>query len=1174
VRLTHIKLAGFKSFAEPTHIPVPGQLVGVVGPNGCGKSNVIDAVRWVLGESQARHLRGETMQDVIFSGSAERKAMSRASVELIFDNSMGRAAGQWSQYGEISVKRVLQRDGESSYYLNNSHVRRRDVQDIFLGTGLGPRAYAIIEQGMISRIIESRPEDLRVFLEEAAGISRYKERRRETELRLADSRSNLARTDDIRRELEVQIEHLQAQSLLARRYEDLHEQLRTTQNLHSLAKVRDARAGGERFRRERERVSNDLEAETASLRDAEKRLAQTRQDHYAAGDLQHTAQGELYAANAEAARLETQLQFVRDNRRRLEGQLTGLMAEMVELELKGEEAQRGLAQSRSELEKAGELVRDSHTGMVEERERLPQVEGRFHELQAQLAELQRQSGLLEQRQGVAQTKRDNAVRLLNQLRERRERLEEEKRQLVCPSPAALQQSQASLRDMEVQLEILEQHAASLQTRLPFIEQNRTAYAHSLEAATRPFAKCEAQVEALLFLQSGVASDETVHAFLARHGWEKLPRLWQSIQVAPGWEDAVESVLGMRLNALPIGGWQSLAAWSESAPPGGVTLYRQDEGGDSVRPALVADLVPLRRHVAVRDAGAHGVLDDWLQEVYAIESWQQGIVRASELPPGALLVSREGHLIVRHTVSFFAPPAQIHGALARMREIEELQTQREVLQQQVLERSAALAEFESALRHNQEQSAQLRAQASEVQSRYHHWQMEAMRLAQLAERFRHRSEQIEAELGEIASHFEVETATLAECSAQLQSQSGDLAKLAEQIEETRTQFDIAAENLQTQRKAVQATERAAQEAGFLEKSSRGKIEALNSAAEGFLARLAVSASNRQIVQAELDSLLEEPHAVRLQQALGQRQSREQALTQSRTALEDAAAQLVECEQGKLEAEQKLDPLRERINELKLKEQEARLVEQQAAEQLAANRGVEEELIPLLEKATRAGALQGEINRLGAEIEALGAVNLAALAELESAQQRKVYLDLQSADLTEAVATLEAAVRRIDRETRIQLQDTFDKVNQGFSAMFPQLFGGGQASIALTGEEILDAGVLVIAQPPGKKTSSIHLLSGGEKALTAIALVFSLFQLNPAPFCLLDEVDAPLDDSNCERFCGLVKKMSEQTQFLFISHNKISMEMAGQLIGITMQESGVSRMVAVDISEAMRLTEAAA
>ncbi|MGH8757370.1 MAG: chromosome segregation protein SMC, partial [Burkholderiales bacterium] len=300
-------------------------------------------------------------------------------------------------------------------------------------------------------------------------------------------------------------------------------------------------------------------------------------------------------------------------------------------------------------------------------------------------------------------------------------------------------------------------------------------------------------------------------------------------------------------------------------------------------------------------------------------------------------------------------------------------------------------------------------------------------------------------------------------------------------------------------------------------------------------------------------------------------KEQALTAARNLLEEVTLSLQQSEEKRLASEEKLEPLRSRINDLRLKEQEARLNEEQYREQIqTAN---EEELIALLQKGTKSTVLQAEIARLNQELAALGAVNLAALEELQSASERKTYLDGQAKDLEEAVETLGNAIRRIDRETRARLMETFDAINRHLDDMFPMLFGGGHARLVLSGEEILDSGVQVIAQPPGKKTSTIHLLSGGEKALVALALIFSLFQLNPAPFCMLDEVDAPLDDTNTESFCELLRKMSEQTQFIFISHNKITMEIAHQLIGVTMQELGVSRVVAVDIEEAMKLREEA-
>ena len=1171
MRLTHIKLAGFKSFVDPTVIPVPGQLVGVVGPNGCGKSNVIDAVRWVLGESSARQLRGESMQDVIFSGSSGRKPVSRASVELIFDNSLGKSAGQWSQYAEIAVKRILQRNGDSSYYINNLHVRRRDVTDIFLGTGLGARAYAIIEQGMISRIIEARPEELRVFLEEAAGISKYKERRKETEARLSDSRENLLRVDDIRQELDKQLERLEVQARVAAQYQSLQQQLQMTQSWLWLLKKREAETQQSRFEKEIQRLINELEAETAKQRESEKRLEEVRASHYAAGDALHSAQGDLYAANAEVAKLEQKVQYQRENRERLMHQITALKSQY-EHQIKNlAEANDQLVQRRNELTEVQERVAQCREQSQLARQNLPLVEETFRTSQNRVSEVQRSLSQSEQGYQIEEAHRSHAIKTLQQLQSRLERLKQEQISLPTPDQSELIQNREELALAEEQLHELQEELAQLQARLPLAEQSRRDADHGLQDELQQLTRLEAQLNALQQLQSKLDHNEKLRDWLEKHQLETLPRLWQSLQVEPGWENAMESVLRERLNAISLDNLDAAQAWLNDAPPAQVVVFDSRNTAVMTATSAPAGLSSFRQKVSWKGEAQSILLDEWLNGVYVLEHGADAWAIYRSLPSGTMLVSREGHLFTRNSVAFHAPQSEMHGVLARQREIEQLQTDCDHKQSKLPQLKETQAQAEKALELCRVESARLRAQVAETQQRQHRLQMEVLKLSQLVDRVAQRREQLALEVEEISAEIMVESEQR-ESSALNQSEyRAQIEAQREQLEDVRQAREEVENNLNQQRATVRTLEREAQEAEYSERSCISKISEIentikvtNESVSGLRERL-------EDLQQEQGELTEEPIQALLQQSLALREEKEKALAAARDYLAGLAHSLNEIEKERLTAEQKLHPLREQIGEMRLKEQEARLSVTQFSDQLRTVDANEAELTLTLSKDAKPGKLQSEIGRLNEAIAELGAVNLAALEELQTGQERKTYLDSQAADLNEAIATLENAIRRIDRETRERLQETFDIVNRHMGELFPTLFGGGQASLVLTGDEILDAGVQVIAQPPGKKNSSIHLLSGGEKALTALSLVFSLFQLNPAPFCLLDEVDAPLDDSNTVRFCELVKKMSKNTQFLFISHNKIAMEMAQQLIGVTMQESGVSRVVAVDIEEVMRLNE---
>ena len=1167
MRLNQIRLAGFKSFVDPTSIHVPGQLVGIVGPNGCGKSNVIDAVRWVLGESRAAALRGDSMQDVIFNGSGNRKALARASVELQFDNSLGRAGGQWSQYAEISVKRVLQRDGESSYFINGQHVRRRDITDIFLGTGLGPRAYAIIEQGMISRVIEAKPDELRVFLEEAAGISRYKERRRETESRLADTRDNLARVTDIRLELGAQIEKLDAQARVATRYQELQAEMQLKQHLLWFLRRRDAAAERARHAQEIARQANQLEAGTATLREVEARVETARAAHYGAGDAMNAAQAALYAANAEVARLESELRHVEETRQRLEYQHTERRTQLASWREQRAQLTQALHLWVGRAAGARERVGAAQALLAAESAKLPEAERAFRALQEQLSEARSQQLRAESRAQLEQANLAHLERGVQTLAQRRERLAGELQGLLQPDAAALAAQEARRSDGEAAIAAAQAGLDELQRACDALDAARAQAAAALSAVSQEHAAAEAQLSTLQQIQAAAEDNAPLRDWLARNGLSALPRFWQRVRIEPGWEVAVESVLRERLHALDLAEGARLDAVVADVPPVKAGVFRRGAPG-SLAPLAGYASLSAKVHAGSADLG--GALADWFAHAYACEG-TPGAAERERLPAGAMLVNREGHQFTRHTVAFHAPDPADAGLLARQAEIEALQARVSELAGRVDGARASGARAAAALEERMGELEAARDALAERQQRRHEMQIELLKLQQAEERYRERSGQIARELSEIGAEWERDEARRAECRAAAQRAGEEIAAARAQVDAVRSAHVTAEAALAAQRLAGQQAERAAQDAVFGERECSAKIAEIDSSVR--LIDQQIGRAEGEVAKLTEELSVDPVPAVRtaLEAAVEARIGREKVLAEARNAVEAAALALRGLEEERLQIEAGLAPLRERINELRLKEQAAQINHDQHAGQLSEAGADEARLAAEAERAPRPGALQGEITRLAQAIGELGAVNLAALEELRTSQERKSYLDAQAADLDEAVRTLEDAIRRIDRETRELLRETFESVNRHFGTLFPVLFGGGEAKLVMTGEEILDAGVQVMAHPPGKRNTSIHLLSGGEKALTAIALVFSMFQLNPAPFCLLDEVDAPLDDSNTLRFCELVRKMSAQTQFLFISHNKITMEMAAQLIGVTMPESGVSRVVAVDIEEALRIRE---
>jgi chromosome segregation protein len=1174
VRLTSIKLSGFKSFVDPTNFQVPGQLVGVVGPNGCGKSNIIDAVRWVLGESKASELRGESMQDVIFNGSTNRKPAGRASVELVFDNHDGKAAGQWGQYAEIAVRRTLTRDGTSTYFINGQSVRRRDIQDIFLGTGLGPRAYAIIGQGMIARIIESRPEELRVFLEEAAGVSKYKERRRETENRLHDTRENLLRVEDILRELTANLDKLESQAAVAQKFHTLQADQDEKQKLLWLLRRNEAQSEQVKYFREIEQGQNDLEEQTAKLRHVELELEQMRQAHYTAGDHLHTAQGHLYQTNAEIGSLEAQIRFVVDSRSRLQTQLTALKTQRDQWESQGQQQQEQLAEAEVNLEELAARVEQAQESVERNGERLPAMEQAWREAQHLSSEARARIALVQQQIELEAAQQRNAGNIIASLAGRRERLMQEKNGLSLPDGSLLGNLSMQLEEKRQTLEELTMRLDEAQEQLPLRETERREAQEQANREQAANAQLEARLSALKQLQESVQSQGKVTPWLKKHELDTLPRLWQKLQIEQGWETALEAVLRERTSALEVSNIDWAKAFLNDAPPAKLALFAPNAAGVAPADNPPAGLTPFISLLKLNDPNLRALLADWLHNVFVAEDPAAAFLDRAKLPHGGCFVSRAGHVIGRASVRFYASDAEQDGMLARQNEIDNLTKQLRAQAMLAEEARQRAVRGEAAVGALTRDLQEMRQRSGMLTQSVHALQLETVKLSEVEERYRQRSTQIETDLAEIAAQESEQRQAMLESEQKFEQKDAELAELQGSYEDMQTAHLDKEQQLTDARNLLRELERAAQDAAYAEKAQRARIDELHRSIATAREQSAQLFASMQQGHLELEELDDQAAQAGLQSLLDKRSAQELALANARHELDQITQQLRLREEARMQAERSLQPLRDRITELQLKEQAARLNVEQYAQQLLESGADEALLAEKLHADLKPSYLQGEVTRLTNAIAGLGAVNLAALDELAQASERKNFLDAQNADLVEAITTLEDAIARIDKETRELLQGTFDQVNHHFSLLFPVLFGGGQAKLIMTGDEILDSGVQVMAQPPGKKNATIHLLSGGEKALTATALVFSMFQLNPAPFCLLDEVDAPLDDANTERFCKMVRQMSAQTQFLFISHNKIAMEMASQLIGVTMQEQGVSRIVAVDMEAAAGLIEAAA
>ena len=1166
MRLTHLKLAGFKSFVDPTTIHLHGQRVGVVGPNGCGKSNVMESVRWVLGESSAKEMRADAMDAVIFNGSGNRKPISRASVELIFDNNLGGAAGSWSQYAEISVKRVIEREKGSTYYINNSAVRRRDVADLFLGTGLGGRAYAIIGQNTISRIVEAKPEELRIFLEEAAGISKYKERRRETELRLRDTRENLTRVEDICRELQKQITKLESQAVVTQQYQALQVAFKLSEGQLWLLKKRDASHNWEKAKLLVEQLVNQLEAQTAALRKSESELEICRQGHYAASEGINIAQAAFYEANAVVSNLENQVKQNAEARERIAQQLQQFTQSLERNANNSATLQQNLVQLNQDLALAQSNEQQTSAALTALKLKLPEKESLLRAA-TDLAQTSLQA-LIEANQRI-QVERNNIQFIhqnIHESQQRVNRFEGEKASLMLPNELDLAETENALKQSQNLVAAIEKNIQRLSTNESAFQIEITQLRTSQNTAQRALNQADAEIHSLQKMQQSLHSESKLNDWLAQNGLKDSAYVWQKMKINANWRVAVEAILGAKLNALITN--KSAYRKADKRPPASLVLGF-DNSAYANPPAHEPNLKPLMQMIEYCDDDLKPVLVDWLQGTYLLGSDDDPEDEISKLELGETLVNQHGDIFSRNSMSYHTAQSSLHGVLERQAQLELLKKNQPNLQNDLKAVSEKLKDSESQLqlvRQQQQQESMLLRQS--IQS-HHQLQLKLSQLQQARKNSLEREKSIEADLevakqkiSQLMQDKDIKQTLLDTIIAKIDALMLTKNKDTSDKEQAEQAYLLA-------RDAIAQAEKQQQESGFNLKIINSKIiELKNNINVNIEEKIAIELRKKELEQVLLLTPMDTLKA-NLIEAINQKQNCDAALANARNHLAEQEQLLQNHERARMQNEQQLHPLRDTLEQHRLNEQEARLMFEQCQAGLLENGQDEQRLASSLSEQAKVCDVARKSNQIQQEINALGAVNLAAIQELNTETERKTYLDSQMLDLRQATDTLEDAIRKIDRETRDKLTHTFNMANQHFGELFATLFGGGQARLELLGDEILDTGLQVFAQPPGKKNTTIQLLSGGEKALTALALVFALFRLNPAPFCLMDEVDAPLDDSNTERFCHMVKKMSENTQFLFVSHNKITMEMAQQLIGVTMQESGVSRVVDVDIEAALTM-----
>lgn len=1167
MRLSTIKLSGFKSFVEPTVLHLPTNMTGIVGPNGCGKSNIIDAIRWVMGESAASRLRGDSLTDVIFSGSTSRKPVSQATVELIFDNSDHAIAGEYAAYNEISVKRSVSRDGQSNYYLNGGKCRRRDITDLFLGTGLGPRSYSIIEQGMISQVIDARPEELRVYLEEAAGISKYKERRKETETRIRHTRENLDRLNDLREEVGKQLEHLKRQARQAEQYQAIQAERKIKDAEWKALEYRGLDAQLQARREALSQQETKLQQLIAEQREAERLLETGRVRRDEAAEALNKAQAEGYEVGGNLARIEQQIQHQQEMAQRLQKAREEAEQALAELgeHISGDQAKLDVLRAAiAEVEpQLAQLQQDDGA----RQDALRDAEAALADWQQRWDAHAREQSEAARAGDVERTRVDYLDRQALDAERRREILSNERAGLDLEALAAsFAQIQSQHDTQKSSLDTIDQEVEARKQALTSLQdQQRTAQAELAEVRKQA-QTMRGRLSSLETLQHAALGQEQGAAveWLRQQGLDSAARVGEKLVVEAGWENAVEGALGQLIEGVLVEAPEALVDALGELAEGRLTLVSPEEDGFAAPAgtlaAKVAGPTAIRRLLA---------------KLHVAEDLPSARALLPRLGEGESVITRHGERLGAGWVRMVRSGAAKQGALLREREIKTLRGEIETLQKREAELDRGIVAWRDRLLAAEQQ----REDAQRASYMAHRGVSElAGQLQSQQGRLdsaRARIEKIDAEIAQLTATLE----TSREQSREARSRQEDAVSRMAQFETARRALDEERTRLVETRDAARAAARESRDAAhalaLTLESQRAQVLALTQALDrmggqrgqldGRLGELTSQLSDGddpvKTLEAERQALLEK------------RVQADKRLNAARAELDGVDNELRGYEQTRHQRDEQAIVQRDAISQAKLDQQALSLKADQLTEAIVAAGFVLDDVVSQLADDADAAVWERAVVDFDAKLRRLEPVNLAAIHEHAEAAQRKDYLDAQHTDLTTALETLEDAIRKIDRETRGRFKDTFDRVNSGVQALYPRLFGGGHAYLELTGEDLLDTGVTIMARPPGKRVSNITLLSGGEKAMTAVALVFAIFQLNPAPFCLLDEVDAPLDEANVGRFTSLVSEMSEHVQFLFVTHNKATMEAAHQLSGVTMREPGVSRLVSVDLAEAARLAGAA-
>lgn len=1169
MQLSKIKIAGFKSFVDPTTITLPSKLVAVVGPNGCGKSNVIDAVTWVMGESSPKYLRGQSLTDVIFNGSSARKPVGQASVELIFDNSDGTIVGEYAKYSEISVKRIINRESESTYILNGVRCRKRDIIDIFLGTGLGPRSYSIIGQNMISRIVEAKPDDLRNYLEEAAGISKYKERRRETELRINHTRDNLARVNDLRAELEKQLNHLRNQANTAEKFKTLKEQERVFRAEHYAIQWRelDSKMVNQTLNIQREETA--LEARHSDMTGLERNMEQMRHEQRAAQDAFQEVQRRYYAVGNEITRIEQDVVHHQERQKQWEGDLQQVTDDFQSVKNQIDEAEQNLETVDREIATHEPDLVFATKEAQEAQTQVKAAEEAQQSAQNNWEEFNQTSSKTGETANVEKTRIQHLEQRISILQKRQDQLHLEKSQINFHE-LNRQAEESSLKSISTaeELEIKNKQLSDVKSEIYTLQSVIKDSNNNLDKIRSDLQQLLGQQASLEALQQTALGkrDNPSASWASRHQLGSKPRLAQNIEVEKGWEDAVEKVLGFCLQAICIDDLDEVLPHLDDLKSGNLCVFNAEKS--TAANAGTNKGVPL-----IEKIKSPWPLDSLLSGIYVANSMEEGLQMCDTLSPSESIVTRDGVWMNRAWVKILREDDPAAGVFQREQELKELagrihhlQSTQEELVRNINSRSEKTRNLES--RRDELQQACNEIQAASAQATAQHKVMQ-QRVAELKARLEKNDKELnecETQLKDAQTELNSSRTTWEKAMTDLENQSGLREDILNEREKARHNLQDKHDQLSRARERVYQSELKLQ-------SAKSRKDSLQQAMARLQDQIRILGDRKISLQSELASLAPVDTLKKsLERALDKHVSIEVELNTARASTESLDQEFRNIENKKQSIEHDIGKIRASLEKLRLEWQGWKVKADTIQEQMKETEYTLEDVLKELPQDIDAAEWLAKLEQITKRIDRLGPINLMAIDEFAACQERKTYLDQQVEDLEAGLATLEDAIHKIDKETKAKFKETFESVNNRFQELFPTIFGGGKAYLELTSEDLLEAGVTMMACPPGKRNSSIHLLSGGEKSLTAIALIFSIFYLNPAPFCMLDEVDAALDDANVVRFTRLVKTMADKTQFIFISHNKITIEMGEHLIGVTMNEPGVSRLVSVDIEKAMSLAGA--